>query len=545
MAAPAFAQLGTSTGFSAASSVDVPLPTTVADGEVAFMVVGASDRSGSQTFSWPSGWAELSQQLQGAANHYAGVAWKRLAASDGGTSPTVTFNSGTLTGVARVITFTGAKATGTPFEQYGANAGTSGSSTSVSMTTTEGNELGVILHCYGRNTASAAPTGWTERMDSGANIVRTCADTKTLAAPGTEAATSRTISSDDWITWTFALFSDPVAATLDGTLGALDGQLAATVERSSTFAADLGALQGALAATVEHPASLSSSLGALDAQLAATLEHPAALVADVGALQGALVAGVEHPAALDGTLGALAGQLAATVERSSAFAADLGALQGALAATVEHVATLDGTLGALDGQLAGSITSPGQAVLEAALGALVAAATFELEHPATLAADLGALAAGAAFNVSPPGAILTADLGALSAAATCTVTPHARKIEVVAGPFSGLLDFNPRRRRAQVGDTVLVRLEVKDGSGAVDVSTAPLRQFVFVKPDGTSIVRTASATATLGRLEYRCAAGDLNRAGDWSVQARVVRAGGGELRTAPRAFFVGWNLPTS
>lgn len=488
------------------------------------MVVGASDRAGSQTFSWPSGWAELSQQLQGAANHYAGVAWKRLAASDGGTSPTVTFNSGTLTGVARVITFTGAKATGTPFEQYAANAGTSGSSTSTAMTTTEGNELGVILHCYGRNTVSSPPSGWSERMDSGANVVRTCADTKTLAAPGTEAATSRTIASDDWITWTFALLSDPVAATLDAPLGSLDGQLAATVE---------------------HVATIASSLGALDGQLAATVEHGATLASSLGALQGALVATVEHVATFASGLGALDGQLAATVEHPATLAADLGALQGALAATVEHVGTLAAPLGALDGQLAGSITTPGQATLEATLGAVSSAATFEVEHPATLAADLGALSAGASFMVSPPGAILTANLGALTAAATCTVTPHARKIEVVAGPFSSLLDFNPRRRRAQVGDSILVRLDLKDGSGAIDLSTAPLRQFVFVKPDGTSIVRTATASSTLGRLEYRCVAGELDRAGDWSVQARVVRAGGGELRSAPRAFFVGWNLPTS
>lgn len=207
MTAPVYSQTGTNTQFAGVGSVNVALPATVADGEVAIMVVSCA-LSTTGTITWPAGWTEIGQGTQGGVDQYSGCAWKRLSASDGGTSPTVNF-AANQNGAARVATFLQCKSSGTPYEGLAANQGTSASCDGSSLVTTGPDRLGVIVNTFARNVVTSPPSGWTEQIDSGGNGARITVDTKALPSAGTEAAGSTTITSDDWRTWTLALVPEP------------------------------------------------------------------------------------------------------------------------------------------------------------------------------------------------------------------------------------------------------------------------------------------------------------------------------------------------
>ncbi len=75
-----------------------------------------------------------------------------------------------------------------------------------------------------------------------------------------------------------------------------------------------------------------------------------------------------------------------------------------------------------------------------------------------------------------------------------------------------------------VGDIGTVfQVTVKDGTTVVDVSSATTLQLIFTKPSG-SITVTASLvnTGTDGLIKYAFVSGDLNIAGRWRYQVRVV-----------------------
>ena len=77
-----------------------------------------------------------------------------------------------------------------------------------------------------------------------------------------------------------------------------------------------------------------------------------------------------------------------------------------------------------------------------------------------------------------------------------------------------------------VGDIGTVfRTTIKDQDGtAVDVSSASTLQIIFKKPDGTILTKTAVFTTdgVNGNIEYPTISGDLDTAGSWTWQARVV-----------------------
>jgi len=65
------------------------------------------------------------------------------------------------------------------------------------------------------------------------------------------------------------------------------------------------------------------------------------------------------------------------------------------------------------------------------------------------------------------------------------------------------------------------RATVLDESGEiVDLSSAVTTTFIFGKPDGSTISRSASLTTdgTDGKLEYRTVSGDLDSHGSWTMQ---------------------------
>lgn len=83
-----------------------------------------------------------------------------------------------------------------------------------------------------------------------------------------------------------------------------------------------------------------------------------------------------------------------------------------------------------------------------------------------------------------------------------------------------------------VGDEgTIIRLELKDGTTVVDVSTASLLQIKFEKPDGTTVTKDAAKTTdgSDGLIQYITEADDANILdipGRWWMQGYVVMATG-------------------
>jgi hypothetical protein len=72
---------------------------------------------------------------------------------------------------------------------------------------------------------------------------------------------------------------------------------------------------------------------------------------------------------------------------------------------------------------------------------------------------------------------------------------------------------------------VVFEFTVKDQDGVVvDVSGASTKTFIFDKPDGTNVNKTASfgTDGTDGILTYTTVSGDLDQIGIWHHQAHVV-----------------------
>lgn len=204
MKAPSFSQSNTAASFTAATSVSVTNPATVVEGEVAYLRVLIS--STNVTITWPSGWDEVGQGTEG-ASYTSGLAWKRLTAADGGVSYTVNF-SASCTGTTRMATFVDAKRSGIPHESASKNQGTSTSMTSTAITTQGPNRLGVIFYTQDSTTVSAAPLGWNQIVTGTANGTRNYVDTKAIAAPTTEAAVTRSITSTSWMTYSLAVLPE-------------------------------------------------------------------------------------------------------------------------------------------------------------------------------------------------------------------------------------------------------------------------------------------------------------------------------------------------
>ncbi len=73
---------------------------------------------------------------------------------------------------------------------------------------------------------------------------------------------------------------------------------------------------------------------------------------------------------------------------------------------------------------------------------------------------------------------------------------------------------------------------------AVNLTGATLALHIR-RPDGTVLTKPAAVTAPLtGAWSYRWAAGDLNAAGNYSVEAQVTYADGGVQTFGPQTFYV-------
>lgn len=80
-----------------------------------------------------------------------------------------------------------------------------------------------------------------------------------------------------------------------------------------------------------------------------------------------------------------------------------------------------------------------------------------------------------------------------------------------------------------VGDIGTVfEYTVKDAGVVVDISSATVKEITFKKPDGTKLVVTANFTSdgTDGKIRYAILTGQLNKAGIWDIQGKVVITAG-------------------
>lgn len=76
----------------------------------------------------------------------------------------------------------------------------------------------------------------------------------------------------------------------------------------------------------------------------------------------------------------------------------------------------------------------------------------------------------------------------------------------------------------QVGATnLLIKLELREGYGILDISDATVKNIVIEKPGSTVMTKTAtfSTDGTDGLIYYRTVAGDLNEAGTYQLQAYI------------------------
>jgi len=71
-------------------------------------------------------------------------------------------------------------------------------------------------------------------------------------------------------------------------------------------------------------------------------------------------------------------------------------------------------------------------------------------------------------------------------------------------------------------------LTVTDGSTAVDISSASVKQIIIKKPSGTKITANTAFTSdgTDGKMSYTTVTDDLDEAGSYKLQGKVVISDG-------------------
>lgn len=71
------------------------------------------------------------------------------------------------------------------------------------------------------------------------------------------------------------------------------------------------------------------------------------------------------------------------------------------------------------------------------------------------------------------------------------------------------------------------KITIKQNGSVLNISTYTTKQFIFLKPSGTTLTVTADfdTDGSNGILKYTFLAGNINEAGQWKVQARIAKTG--------------------
>lgn len=163
--AVAYSTAGAFAASASTSSLSTAFPATVNNGDIAIIVAMSF-----QNITFPVAFTSEAQATNaGGSGTNMRLGWKRCNGTEGGTSVNVTLGAASATW-ARIIIFTGAIASGTPYEGYTTNAATNlgtSSMTTVAVTSTVANTLGVLIAICNNNVTSTPAAGYTERLDSG------------------------------------------------------------------------------------------------------------------------------------------------------------------------------------------------------------------------------------------------------------------------------------------------------------------------------------------------------------------------------------------
>ena len=85
------------------------------------------------------------------------------------------------------------------------------------------------------------------------------------------------------------------------------------------------------------------------------------------------------------------------------------------------------------------------------------------------------------------------------------------------------MSSKPQYVKGDYGSTIF-RTILKEDHSARDISTATTKSLVFRKPGGSVVTKSMSfvSDGTDGQLKYVLATGDIDEAGEWEMQVRVV-----------------------
>lgn len=212
-------------------SVDVPASTAAND---VIVVTAFVDATGSVT-AMPTGFANVSGSpvVNNAAsgNHKQYVMWKRATGADVGTYD-FTLSLGSIYRNVQAIRYTGALATGDPWDTTASAIDTTDGTTSpsVTVTTTVPNTLLIWSSTNWSGGAWTPPTGFTERRDSGDRVC-TAADLAQTATGSSGAVSGACAGSGKRTAWLGALKTNDMggAVAKDSSATYLANQYAGTL----------------------------------------------------------------------------------------------------------------------------------------------------------------------------------------------------------------------------------------------------------------------------------------------------------------------------
>jgi len=343
---PVVTSVTTSNAFTSTTTCAVPMPATVAAGDLLLAFI--SGQNSASTWTGPTGWVELAD-ASGQAVYY-----KIADGTEGGTSPTFTVSASQRSqfSIFRVTNWHGT----TPPEIAFTTGTTSTSPDAPSLTPSWGLDSDLWLWFVGfQNTTRSVvyPDGFTD------NVTRV--NSSFAGTNGAHTVATRNARTDTWDVLP-GTFGASTSFFLVATVVVRPQSAGASVSLAATEAADTASL----ALTAEHTAALAATEAADTAAIALTATHTAALAAteaaDTAAIAVDVVTGysvvlattetqdtaslaltAEHTAALAATEAQDAVAIAATSGINAALAATEAQDVAAISVLRGHLATLAAT----------------------------------------------------------------------------------------------------------------------------------------------------------------------------------------------------------
>lgn len=159
-------------GSASSASLAVSFPASVASGDIAIIIATAYN-----DITLPGSFTSEAQVSDASSATNFRMGWKRCDGTEDSTTVNVTQTAGQIW--AQIFTFSGAIASGTPYEGYDNVTGTANSTTltTPAIVSTVANTLGVLVVSNNGNVTFTAASGFTERIDNSNTSGIDCAHT--------------------------------------------------------------------------------------------------------------------------------------------------------------------------------------------------------------------------------------------------------------------------------------------------------------------------------------------------------------------------------